>query len=78
MCLLCDAVNYRGLRWPAEAEQGEKGRFCLLGDLGGDQLAGTAPRREPVDDDDGVLGDGLLEGIGATRQCQHRGTWLGN
>lgn len=43
----------------------KKEGFCLLGDLRSDQLARAAPRREPVDNDDGVLGDGLLEGIGA-------------
>lgn len=51
-------------RGPA-AVQERRGLFCLLGDLGSNQLAGAAPRREPVDDDDGVLGDGLLEGGGA-------------
>ena len=51
----------------------QRKRFCSLGDLGSDQLAGAAPRREPVDDDDGVLGDGLLEAIDAGRHCQYRG-----
>lgn len=47
---------------------GEGAQSNLLGDCGRDGLAGTAPGREPVDHDDLVLGEGLLELGGAVRE----------